>query len=112
MTDTYHSSDGAPLKIAEMVSPHLRSAHAKLEREHPHRADEIVAMKAEIDKRAAKMAALADGYRTEGFSTREAAPGSWFVHDSDGRATHEKAARSEEGAWYVLAKARDEAAGL
>lgn len=47
----YTSSKGEQKAIADMHFPYLLNALAKLERDHPERAEEIEAMRAEVAKR-------------------------------------------------------------
>lgn len=47
----YASSNGQLREIATMVPEHMANALAKLERDEPHRTDEIVAMRAELERR-------------------------------------------------------------
>lgn len=50
-TAYYHASNGQPRLIANMATPHLENALAKLERHEGHRVDEIAAIRAEIATR-------------------------------------------------------------
>jgi hypothetical protein len=56
MTTHYVRSNGQLAAIAEMPTPHLKSAHAKLVRDEAHRSLEIAAMAAEIARRDAEAA--------------------------------------------------------
>lgn len=47
----YTASNGKIHVITEMADGHIHNALAKLERDHPHRTDEITAMRAEVAKR-------------------------------------------------------------
>ena len=47
----YTDSRGHAREIAAMIPEHIANALAKLEREQPHRTDEIAAMRAELVKR-------------------------------------------------------------
>ena len=51
MTKYYTSSKGEKKVIADLPTPHLSNALAKLERDDPGRADEIKAMRGELDRR-------------------------------------------------------------
>lgn len=50
MVKNYHGSKG-PRPIADMPTPHLWNALAKLRRTEPHRVGEIEAMRAEFETR-------------------------------------------------------------
>ena len=47
----YVNSKGQLREIASMIPEHIANALAKLEREEPHRTDEIAAMRDELVKR-------------------------------------------------------------
>ncbi len=51
MTQYYTGSNGRPRLIAEMTTPHLENALAKLERQEPNRTEEIAAMRAAVATR-------------------------------------------------------------
>lgn len=68
MTDSYTNSKGQLVVIAEMLTPHLRNAHAKAEREYNAdedlggwRAAEIEAMRVDLERRDAEYAAEQEG---------------------------------------------------
>jgi hypothetical protein len=50
----YTASNGRLWPISDMAEGHIHNALAKLERDHPHRTEEIAAMRAEIQAREAR----------------------------------------------------------
>lgn len=55
MSDFYTRSNGTRVDVREMVTNHLKSAHAKLAREFPGH-PELIGMGAEIERRDAEFA--------------------------------------------------------
>lgn len=96
----YRRSDGTFVDIEGMVHPHLCASLAKLEREEPHRQEEIQAMRRQRDSNETAFRAKIEELKGAGYFVREA-PGGWFGFPPGG-SMQIATGKTEDAAWNKL----------